>query len=310
MKIGYPCINLSIDCRGNKTFRLKSYTEKSLKATIENNLGCLAKILEYNVKNHIYFFRITSDLIPFASHPICTFPWQDYYQSRFEDIGSYITKHHMRISMHPDQFIILNARDDAIVKRSIDELAYHADVLDVLNLDATAKIQLHIGGVYGDKKTSMQRFTSQYTTLPQNIKQRLVIENDHQRYHLHDCIQLSKKISIPVLFDYFHHQVHPSDENFLKDFVDYVHTWSKHDGIPMCDYSSQQAEKPLGSHAYSIDLRHFSDFLELTHPYDIDIMLEIKDKEHSALQALTVARKDTRFYTRNYLTRNHIAESV
>jgi UV DNA damage endonuclease len=201
--------------------------------------------------------------------------------------------------MHPDQFIVINAKDDAIIQRSIRELSYHAELLDLLQLDRTAKIQLHIGGVYGDKSASIERFINNYHRLPETITRRLVIENDHSRYHLQDCLRLSNKLSIPILFDYFHHQIHHSRENLQQALADFVHTWTPKDGIPLCDYSSQQPQLPLGSHAHSIDLADFRHFLELTTLYDIDIMLEVKDKEHSAHKAIAIAKNDNRFFTVN-----------
>ena len=146
MKIGYPCINRSLDCKGNRTFRLRSYSNERMQVTVQNNLECLLRILQYNLKYGILFFRISSDLIPFASHPICKFPWQRYFQKSFEEIGQFINKNHVRISMHPDQFIVLNSPRDDVVQRSIAELAYHAEILDLMGLDTSAKIQLHVGG--------------------------------------------------------------------------------------------------------------------------------------------------------------------
>lgn len=296
MKIGYPCINRTFTCEGNKTFRLKSYSEQRFRETVENNLDCLSQILHYNVKNQILFFRITSDLIPFASHPICKINWQDDYYSTFKEIGSYIKKNHIRISMHPDQFILLNAKYNNIIKRSIMELKYHAEILDLLQLDMTAKIQLHIGGVYGDKNASIKRFIKNFQDLPEKIKRRLVIENDHQRFHLKDCLKISEKISIPILFDYFHHQIYNIKDKFNQQFADYVNSWGEIDGIPLCDYSSQQQNRPKGSHAYTINLADFRYFLDLIKPYDIDIMLEIKDKEKSAIKAVEIANNDKRFF--------------
>jgi len=135
MRIGYPCINNSIDCKSDRTFRLKSYSEERLKKTIKNNLDCLLRILEFNLEHEILFFRITSDLVPFASHPICQFNWQKEFKKRFVTIGNFIKKHRIRISMHPDQFILLNSLSERIYKNSIRELIYHADVMDLMELD-------------------------------------------------------------------------------------------------------------------------------------------------------------------------------
>ena len=205
-------LSSSIGCRGNKTFRLKSYSEERLVNTVENNLDCLLKILEFNVLHNILFFRITSDLIPFASHPICKFKWQDYFKEKFKEIGLFIQNNKIRISMHPDQFIVLNSFDNLIVSRSIAELNYHAQVLDLMGLNRSAKIQLHIGGIYNNKSKSILRFIKNYHTLNSSIKSRLVIENDHRSYCLKDCLYIHKKIGIPVLFDVFHSSIYNCEE--------------------------------------------------------------------------------------------------
>ena len=295
MKIGYPCINWTIGCKSNKTFRLKSYTEERLKTTVKNNLECLEKILKYNIKKNILFFRITSDLIPFASHPICRFNWQDFYKKDFLKIGELIQKNNIRISMHPDQFIVLNSLNRDIVERSKKELFYHAEILDLMDLDFTAKIQLHIGGAYNDKKTSIHRFIQHYKELELKIKKRLVIENDDRIYALKDCLNINQEIGIPILFDVFHHSILNNGE-MTKNAVEIcTRLWGKKDGLLMLDYSSKKVGRRISSHAESIDISNFKLFLEITKPYDFDIMLEIKDKEKSALKAIKILEKDERF---------------
>ena len=151
MKIGYPCLNLTIGCKASRTFRLKSFSEQRLIETVADNLDCLMHILRWNVERRILFFRITSDLVPFASHPVCRFDWLGHFRETFARIGAFIRSHNIRISMHPDPFTLINSRDEAIFERSCRELLYHAQVLDAMELDRTAKIQIHVGGVYGDK---------------------------------------------------------------------------------------------------------------------------------------------------------------
>ena len=169
MKIGYPCINRSIGCSSGRRFRLASYSDERLEETLRGNLRCLQEILRENLRGSILFFRIASDLVPFASHPVCTAPWQETFAGTFQDIGRFIREHGMRISMHPDQFVIINAKERGIVERSIAELSYHAAVLDAMHLDRTAKIQVHVGGVYGDREASMERFVSEYSRLDESI---------------------------------------------------------------------------------------------------------------------------------------------
>jgi UV DNA damage endonuclease len=151
MKIGYPCINGSLVRSETSTFRLASYSEDRLIKTINNNLVHLSKILNYNVQNHLLFFRISSDLIPFASHPICKYNWLTHFKSEFKEIGDYITKNNIRISMHPDQFVLINSPHEKVTQNSIRELQYHCDTLDAMSLDQSAKIQVHVGGAYGEK---------------------------------------------------------------------------------------------------------------------------------------------------------------
>ena len=290
MKIGYPCINRVVGCTSNSGFRLKNYSDKNLIDKVNNNLDCLFKILKWNVDNNIFFFRISSDLIPFASHPVCSFDWQNFFFDRFVEIGDFIKKNDIRISMHPDQFVLLNALKKDIVSRSVKELFYHCELLDLLGLDSSAKVQIHVGGVYDDKSESKKRFVDEYKNLDFKIKKRLVLENDHYMYSLSDCLDISKKVSIPILFDVFHHKCFNNGESVNSALISALNSWNKKDGVVMVDYSSQKKNARLGSHADSIDLNDFKNFLKEINGLDCDVMLEIKDKEKSALKALRVVK--------------------
>lgn len=297
MRIGYPCINLTLECKGNRTFRLKSYSQLRLIETVESNLNCLDKILRFNAEHNLLFFRITSDLIPFASHPICQFNWQDYFKQKFQKIGFFIKSSNIRISMHPDQFTLINSLNNAIFERSVKELQYHAQVLDLMGLADSSKIQLHVGGVYKNKELSMKRFVDRYRGISEQVKRRLIIENDDRLYNLQNCLFISKETGIPVLFDSFHHTINNSGESINEACGLAANTWRKKDGVLMVDYSIQQMKNKRGKHAESLDSRHFKKFLEDTKSFDFDIMLEIKDKDKSALRAVKIASQDKRFLT-------------
>jgi UV DNA damage endonuclease len=304
MRIGYPCINRTVDCTANSTFRLKSYSEARLKQTVKNNLYCLQRILQFNLEHRLFFFRISSDLIPFASHPINKFNWQEYFQKEFEEIGEFITKNRMRISMHPDQFTLINSIKDDIFERSKNELKYNAQILDLLKLDTSAKIQIHVGGAYGDKEKSMARFVTRFGILDDSIIRRLIIENDDKIYNLNDCLKINAQTQIPILLDVFHHKLNNSKNYTTEDsFKCVTKTWNeKRDGIPMVDYSSQEPNGSPRQHAETINIEDFDLFLKQTQQFDFDVMLEIKDKEKSAIKAITLAKKDQRVH--NFLKNN------
>lgn len=291
MKLGYPCINNSINCTANTTFRLASYSNKRIKETISNNLNCLREILKFNVENKIFFFRIGSPLIPFASHPICKFNWKNYFKKEFKELGDYIKENRFRITMHPDQFVVINSNDKGVVKRSIKELIYHSEVLDALGLDYSAKIVIHVGGVYQDKPLSIKRFIENYKKLPDKIKKRLVIENDHRSYSLKDCLEINEEIKIPIVFDSFHHECLNNNEPMGQAIKLASKTWQKKDGNLIMHYSEQKINAMKGSHSNSINLKKFKNLLKEIGSIKTDIVLEIKDKEISALKAIELIKK-------------------
>jgi UV DNA damage endonuclease len=294
MKIGYPCINVTVGCTSGHTFRLKSYNEDRLKETVKANLECLTRTLKYNKEHNLLFFRVCSGLVPFASHPVNTFNWQDFFKTAFEAVGQYITQNNFRISVHPDQFTLINSISEDIFERSKKELMYHAQILDLMQLDLTAKIQIHVGGVYGNKPQSIKTFIERIGRLDEEITRRLVIENDERLFDVDDCLEISAQTGIPVLFDAFHHKINHRSGKEKEDLASISRTWQSKDGLPMVDYSSQKPQAKLGSHTQSIDATDFEVFLVSTRPFDFDVMLEIKDKEASANKALKIALNDPR----------------
>jgi UV DNA damage endonuclease len=200
----------------------------------------------------------------------------------------------MRISMHPGQYTVLNAVKENAYQNCLREIRYHSDVMDAMGLPDSDKIQIHVGGVYDDKVVSMKRFIARYSNLDVEIKRRLVIENDERQYNISDCKLLHDETGVPILLDVFHHQLNNNDISITEALFLIRKTWGNNHGIPMVDYSQSGSVSKNGVHAESIDIDLFRRFINKTTDFDFDIMLEIKDKELSAIRALEILRDDRR----------------
>lgn len=297
MKIGYACICLGqAECR-LRTCTMKYASEEKLASIIHDNLKAMQHILSYNAQHHIQMFRLSSDLIPFGSSEVNTLDWRTMYREEFEALGRFVKQQDMRISMHPGQYTLLNAMDENIVKRSILDLEYHCAVLDLMRLDATHKLILHVGGIYQDKQAAIQRFIKVYQTLSKNIQKRLIIENDDRYYTIEDVLEIAKQVHIPVVFDNLHHTLNPPQtKRSLQDWIQIASsTWNESDGVCKLHYSEQDPTKRRGAHAQRICA---SAFLTFVHELrvDVDVMLEVKDKNFSAVKACALLGRNPFFY--------------
>lgn len=288
---GYPCMNREKKWSAGKTMRLENVSRSKMEEKIGVNLEELRKMLEYNVENGMMFFRIGSGVIPFATHKRLEeigFDWKKQYKEELREIGEYIKKNKIRISMHPDHHVVLNSLKEQVVENSINDLEYHCDLLNLMGLDKTHKIQVHTGGVFGDKKNAIKNWIKVYNKLDKKIKDRLVLENDDHLYNINDVYYISKHTGVPILFDTYHHECLPGDNNETQSeaFALVLKTWKVDDGIPLIDYSSCSLEPNArkGKHAETIDIDHMVSIMKQldTNNFPYDVMLEIKDKEKSA----------------------------
>lgn len=288
MRIGYACILKGVPNTGIKGIMQKNATEERLLEIIKINLNTLKRIFKYNADNNIKMFRISSDMIPFGSSPVNKLEWEKIFAEDFEELKKIIVMNNIRLSMHPGQYTVINSPKSDVVNRAIEDLIYHNRFLNALNLDSSNKIILHIGGVYGDKKNAIKRFSEVYKRLDESIKSRLVIENDDKSYRINQVMEIGVQNKIPVVFDNLHHKVNNcpgSDEYWIKMANE---TWKPEDGLQKIHYSQQNIKKNPGAHSESIDLIEFKEFLDNEIRLDLDIMLEVKDKNLSALKVINL----------------------
>jgi UV DNA damage endonuclease len=287
IRIGYACINSKLTSP-NRTCRLKNATPERILELAAANLAALERILEWNVAHGIELFRITSDVVPFGSHKINKVPWPTILRADLERIGGFIRAKHLRVSMHPGQFTVLNSPRREVVASSVQELAYHSKFLDALGLDDTHKIVIHLGGIYDDKVQSLKRLVRNCRALGDRIRARLVIENDERCYTVADALGAARAIGIPVVFDVFHHRWNPALQSYpLRAIIQRcAATWRRRDGRVKIHYSNQWPGQPPGTHSKTISMAKFQDFYREICDLDVDIMLEVKDKERSVVRLM------------------------
>ncbi|WP_236005800.1 UV DNA damage repair endonuclease UvsE [Desemzia sp. RIT 804] len=294
MSIGYACLVVGVPETNLRKAIKKNATEKKLNEITLHNLLALEKMIDYNIENDIKLYRISSDLIPFGSSPVNSLPWWDAFREDFERIGRKIIESDMRVSFHPGQYTVLNSPNEETVARAIDDLKYHTKVLECLGVNNEHKIVLHIGGVYEDKKAASLRFIENFQRLDEAVKRRLIIENDDRLYTIQDVLWIAERIGIPVVYDNLHHAVNPDSDmrNDREWILEANKTWKAGDGKQKIHYSQQALDKRTGAHTATIYLDPFLEFYNQLYDPSIDIMLEVKDKNISAVKCINATRLD------------------
>ena len=208
-RLGYVATALSIDAPTNRTCRLRNAEPRRLRSLIAGNLDNLRRVLRYNVTRDIRLYRISSDIVPFASHPVNRLAWWEEFAGPLAGLGAYVREHDLRVSMHPGQFTVLNSLDRAVAQAAADEVRWHARFLDALGADTSAKIVVHIGGKPDGRAPAMARFVAAVGQLPETCRRRLIVENDERLFTAEDALEVSRATGLPVVFDWLHHRANP-----------------------------------------------------------------------------------------------------
>ncbi|MBU5483107.1 UV DNA damage repair endonuclease UvsE [Clostridium sp. MSJ-11] len=287
MKIGYACIPMGINAKTTRSFIIRNFTYDRFYTCVKENLSDLEKILKYNIDNKIYMFRISSDIIPFGSHEINDIDWWNIFNEELSNIGKYIGNNDIRVSMHPGQYTVLNSLSEDIVNRSIKDIEYHTMFLDSLGVNYSNKIVLHMGGAYGDKKLSMERFKNNFKRLSTSAQKRLVLENDERIFNIDEVIMICESINIPTVFDNLHNKFNPGANDDINIILKNVaKTWKKEDGNIKIHYSDGDESKKHGAHSQHVNTENFINYYNKVKNFPVDIMLEVKDKELSAIKCI------------------------
>ncbi len=299
INFGYACLALGVVGTQMKSCKMRTATPERLREIITQNLQALMQLVQYNKENDIYLFRVSSDLIPFGSSPVNTIHWKEEFADTFEKIGKAIADAGMRISMHPGQYTVINSPDEDVVNRAIADLEYHEQVLRLLQTDSGSKIILHVGGAYGDKTAAMKRFCRNWARLSDRVRSRIVLENDERIYNIADVLDIAGHLGVPAVFDTLHHSINLPSQNLSETdwILQCAKTWKSSDGRQKIHYSQQDSEGKPGAHSKSIYTEPFLKFYETVQYMDLDMMLEVKDKNLSAIKCGLLVSDTNNMYT-------------
>ncbi len=274
----------------------KNYNTSKLLEITKNNLDSLYEIIKYNVKNNFHFYRLTSKLVPLATHDKVDFDYITPLLDEYKKIGKLINDNNIRVDTHPDQYAVLNSMDSKIVKNTVEILEYHYKIMDAIGIKDKIII-LHVGSSACGKKASITRFISNFNKLPDHIKKCIAVENDDKVYNIKDVLELCHKINVPMVLDY-HHFICNNEKEDINDYLkEIIDTW---DGkLPKMHFSSPKSKlkKEFRSHSDYINKECFIKFINILKKQDkdIDIMLEAKAKDDAVSRLARCLKYETNY---------------
>ena len=293
IQLGLCCLNITMREKKPSVFSsrkmiIKTIKEKGidvLKEKILQNLSDTIKLIEWNENNGIRVFRLSSELFPHKTNPKVEDYTYDFAMQAMKMIGDKAKEYGHRLTFHPGQYNVVGTPNIDTFNQTCMDLKYHADVLDYMGMDQNSVMVVHGGGVYGDKKKTIERWIKQFHMLPENVKKRLVLENCEKCFSIKDCLYIAEIINIPVVFDTHHYEcynlLHKEEyieppEYFMSRILN---TWTKRNIKPKFHISEQGSGR----------IGHHSDYVETIPTYlldipkkykiHIDIMIEAKMKE-------------------------------
>lgn len=298
VRLGYVAMALALeDASPSKTVTFtnlkkipREHWGNKLEKIAQINLEHTLRILRYNLTEGIHVYRLTSKLIPLATHPeLAGWNWLEPLRPGMAEIGEFARKSKMRLSAHPDHFTVLSSPSDEVTLAAIRDLEYHQQIFKGMGLDDQAKLVLHIGGTYRHKDKAMFRFVERVNGIVPEIRARLTLENDDKNYSIGDLLEIGQELNLPVVFDLHHHRCYNQGEELSQVWPSIVSTWKETGLPPKIHLSSPKNTQEFRSHADWVAKEDFLSFLPVAAELgeDFDLMVEAKQKSEALLKLLS-----------------------
>ena len=293
MNLGYACINMTMNSRPkesrvttNRSMIRRTFDKKGLPYVSElvlQNCYDLESIMEWNKEVGINFFRLSSNIFPWASeYELEDLPDWELIRLSLQRTGQRAAAWGHRLTCHPGPFNKLASGKENVVQNTLTDLEIHGRIFDVMGLPRSpyAKINIHVGAAYGDKPMALANFNKNFHRLSDSVKSRLTVENDDKEslYSTQELYEgVYKVIGVPIVHDLHHHGFCTGGLSNADALALAVKTWG--DIKPVVHYSQSRAEEKndskIRAHAHSDSYWTPVD----TFGHDVDVMLECKHKE-------------------------------
>ncbi|SFE01173.1 UV-damage endonuclease [Lentibacillus persicus] len=297
-RLGYVAMSVNVkNCSPSQTMTYKRFQQlddkeaavSRLERIARSNLHNCLRLLKHNNAHDIKFFRLSSRLVPLATHEALN-GW-NYMQAIRNDLralGDFARKHTMRLDFHPDHFVVLNSPKESVFNGSVKNLLHHVQLVDGMGIDLTHRSVLHVGGTYKNKPKAIEQFISNWSYVPDDVQRMLMIENDDKSFNLQDCLYLGEKLGIPVVFDYHHHLANHEDPDWTSHWNRVVNSWRNSPHPLKMHISSPKNEQAFRSHADLVDSDMFMRFLKEVNGSvaEMDCMIEAKQKDGALFQLM------------------------
>ena len=288
IRLGYACITKTLDLTSSHKITytnyqklINDYDEETANNTLIEicniNLDNLEKILIYNIKNNIHFYRMTSALFPLATHPNVKYNPIEIFKKRLQQLGKIIIDNNLRVDIHLDQFCVLNSTNKEVVMSTINIIKFYKNMLKTMNIKT--HMIMHVGSNSFGKQNSITRFINNFKLLDIESQKLIILENDDKIFNINDTLYICDKIKIPMVLDYHHHICNNQNEKIEKYIEKIFKTWNNE--IPKIHISSPKNKKEYRNHHEYINSDEFIAFYEKIKfiNKDFDIMIEAKEKD-------------------------------
>jgi len=252
----------------------------------KTNLINTKRALHYNIGHEIMLYRMSSSIVPLATHPDVMWDYLTPFKEEFAEIGQLVKDHGLRVSFHPNQYTLFTSPRPEVTKNAVIDMEYHYKMLEAMGVEDRSVINIHIGGTYGDKEQTLIRFYENIKSLPLHIKKIMTLENDDKTYNTEETLTVCQNETIPLVFDYHHHMANLCDKPLEELLLPIFETWKHRGIIPKIHLSSPKSEKTFRSHADFVNAEFVKPLIQLLRPLqmDVDFMIEAKLKDQACLQ--------------------------